>query len=147
MLSNILPCVNQHKYIINIYGQSILGVRHIDVTIGMIERKTLSFEEDYGKKTIHWKQGSFLGWGGDREQAYWDAEYSLSPGTNVRVFKQISFGQPAQSITINSDYQYGHVDGKLILVHHDKEQWPYEDRFCYACRGSWSSGEYLKNVK
>ena len=107
------------------YGQSILGVRHIDVTIGMVERKTLSFEEDHGKKTIYWKHGSFLGYGGDCKQTYWDAEYSLSPGANVRVFKQISFGQPAQSITINSDYQYGQFDGKLNLVHHDKKQIPY----------------------
>ena len=134
------------------YGQSILGVRHIDVTIGMIERKTLSFEEDYGKKTIHWKQGSFLGIGGDREQSYWDSsyrtvnKYSHLPGAKVRVFKQISFGQPAQSITINSDYQYGHVDGKLILVHHDKEQWPYQDRFSSTCSSNWDDRIYLKNV-
>ena len=99
------------------------------------------------KKTINWKQGSFMGVGGSRQQTYWNTEYSLYPGANVRVYKQTSFGWPPQSIRINSDYQYGHVDGKLILVHHDKEQWPYEDRFCYACRGSWSSGEYLKNVK
>ena len=112
----------------------------------MIKGKTLSLEEEYGNFTINWKQGSFLGFGGDRQQTYWNTKYSLSPGADVRVFKQKSLGLPSKSIKITSEYQYGNVNGKLILVYHDKEQTPYQGRFCYDCTVDWSDGEYLKDV-
>ena len=78
--------------------------------------------------SISWKQGSFLGIGGDWSQSYSVYEYIGPNGSPVPVFIQSGWGVP-ESLTIDSSLQYGMNEGTFFLVLHDKSQAPYQHRF------------------
>ena len=81
--------------------------------------------------TIHWKQGSCVGFGGDRSQTYARCRYEGSLGGNTAqflVFIQESFTK-SESFRIDHKWQYGVNDGVMFLVYHDKSQTPYQNRF------------------
>ena len=79
-------------------------------------------------QTIHWKQGSILGVGGDRQQTYSVYEYKSSGGEKVPVYIQTGW-DAAQTLTIDNQLQYGMNDGLFFLVYHDKSQTPFQHRF------------------
>lgn len=114
--------------------------------------------------TISWKQGSFMGIGGDRRQSYNVYEYIGPNGSPVPVFIQSDWDIP-ENLTIDSRVQYGMNEGILFLVLHDKSQTPYQHRFLtnftqkalYAANAliksttggkmdaSWIVGDYLRD--
>ena len=114
------------------------------------------------KINIEWKQGSFLGLGGDVSQQYIVYEYTSPNGAVVPVFIQKGWDAP-DALTINSELQYGMAEGVFYLVFHDKSQMPFQHRFIQTIhqkalytannffkkvtRGtmdmSWAIGEYL----
>ena len=122
--------------------------------------KTLTFKSRGETITIHWKQGRFVGIGGDKSQNYVLCDYTTSRGKSVPVYIQRGYDIP-QKLTIDSRLQYGTKD-VLFFVHHDKSQTPFQERF--RCRGlqkfvytendvlkmaldiSWAVGNYLVNV-
>ena len=55
--------------------------------------KTATFESVVKTTTIHWKQGSMLGFGGDRSQTYRECYYQLD-GNTVVVFVQSDWDLP-----------------------------------------------------
>ena len=65
--------------------------------------KTATFESVVKTTTIHWKQGSFLGLGGDRSQTYRECHYKLD-GNIVVVFVQSDMDLP-KPITIDGKVQ------------------------------------------
>ena len=58
--------------------------------------KTAKLLENRGKKLITWKQGSFLGFGGDQSQRYHECVYSLedNDGGKLPVFIQERISPP-----------------------------------------------------
>ena len=113
--------------------------------------------------TVNWKQGSFIGFGGDRSQHYVLCEYTSSSGNSIPVYVQDGYDIP-QKLTIDSRLQYGTHDNVLFFVYHDKSQTPYQERFrcsglhkfLYATNAflktekgidiSWVAGNYLIDV-
>ena len=96
---------------------------------------------------IKWKQGSFLGYGGDKTQSYKVYIYESPNRATVPVF--IQKGWTAHDpIIIKNDLQYGMIDGVFFLVYHDKSQTPYQHRFLQGMpqRLLHSTNEFLKNV-
>ena len=111
---------------------------------------------------VHWKQGSFLGYGGDMSQQYNVYEYTSPNGAIVPVFIQDGWSSP-DILKIGHDLQYGMSEGVFYLVYHDKAQTPYQHRFVqnllqmalYTANGilkqvskgwvdlAWPIGEYL----
>lgn len=88
----------------------------------------LTFKQDLQRITINWKQGSVLGFGGDRTQHYTLCEYNNSEGESVLVYIQNGYNIP-QSLIVDSSLQYGMQEGVLFYVLHDKSQKPYQHRF------------------
>ena len=118
-----------------------------DATIGVLKRNWLFLDLARNDVIIHWKQGSFLGIGGNREQTYTVGEYKYrNDYRNIVVYFQKDFGTLPERIQIGSQYQYGTVNGILFLVNHDKRQYPFQERFCGSCDVSYNSGEYLIDV-
>ena len=109
--------------------------------------------------TIHWKQDSFFGFGGDRYQTYEVCKYQdISTQEIIPVYIQNGWEIP-QFLTIDSRLQCGLNHGIMFLVLHDKEQKPYQNRFFgksdhpenmqtknfVGYDASWLVGEYLHN--
>lgn len=125
---------------------------------------TLTKNKQITQTTIHWKQGSVLGIGGDCSQSYNVFEYCGPNGDVILVYVQQSFGAP-QKLTVDGKLQYGMNDGVFFLVLHEKTQTPYQHRFiqnigqkaAYAANAllkaytggivdaSWCMGDYLRD--
>lgn len=131
--------------------------------MGSLKGEPLTLKSRGETVTVSWKQGSFVGFGGDRSQNYVLCDYSTSRGNSVPVYIQGGYDIP-QKLVIDSRLQYGTQDNVLFFVYHDKTQTPYQERF--RCNGlqkfvyaandllklakgidiSWLAGNYLKNV-
>ncbi|XP_053409108.1 uncharacterized protein LOC123560283 [Mercenaria mercenaria] len=120
-----------------------------------------------GKKdtvTVSWKQGSFIGFGGDRTQVYELYEYETPQGSLLLVYIQKDFDTP-DILVCDGRIQYGMNNGVLFLVYHDKEQKPYQHRFvsnqmqkaaylvnelvkkqAYGLDLLWVAGDYLRDI-
>lgn len=130
--------------------------------MGSLKGETLAFREKRETLTIHWKQGSIGGFGGNRSQTYVLCEYATSNENSVPIYIQEGY-DIKQYFTIYFRFQYGAQDSVLFFVYHDKSQKPYQERFrcdglqkfVYAANEllnmagldiSWIAGEYLKDV-
>ncbi|KAJ6636404.1 hypothetical protein Bhyg_14994 [Pseudolycoriella hygida] len=122
-----------------------------------IERKT-----KLESVSISWKQGSFLGFGGDETHIYKVYVYAFENGANILLFCQDSMSAP-HTMEINEPLQCGFQNGEMFLVLHDKKRTPYQFRFVqnknivavWAVYGlkqlknfggydfSWAAGDYL----
>lgn len=131
---------------------------------GVLKGLTLQKNARKDHIAISWKQGSVMGFGGDRSQSYNVYEYIGPNGSPVPVFIQSDWDIP-ENITIDSRVQYGMNEGVLFLVLHDKSQTPYQHRFMknftqkalYAANAliksrtggivdaSWIAGDYLRD--
>lgn len=130
--------------------------------MGSLKGETLAFREKRKTVTIHWKQDSIAGWGGDKHQTYVLCAYATRNGYSVPIYIQEG-KEIKQNFTIDFRFQYGTQDDVLFFVLHDKSQTPYQKRF--RCNGlqkfadaanellkmvgldlSWISGDYLKDV-
>lgn len=131
--------------------------------MGSLKGEVLTLNSKGDTITINWKQGSFVGFGGDKSQNYILCDYATSRGNSVPVYIQAGWDIP-QKLTIDSKLQYGTQDNVLFFVYHDKSQTPYQERF--RCNGlqkfvyaandvlkiakgidiSWAVGNYLVNV-
>ena len=131
--------------------------------MGSLKGEPLTLKSRGETVTVSWKQGSFVGFGGDRSQNYVLCDYSTSRGNSVPVYIQGGYDIP-QELVIDSRLQYGTQDNVLFFVYHDKSQTPYQERF--RCNGlqkfvyagndllklakgidiSWMAGNYLKDV-
>ena len=125
--------------------------------------QTLTLKSKLQTVTVKWKQGSVLGFGGDRSQNYVLCDYTTSGGQSIPVYVQSGYNIP-QSLTVNSSLQYGMLDSVLFFVLHDKSQTPFQHRFttnalqnfAYAANEilkmakgvdlSWVVGDYLHDV-
>ena len=96
---------------------------------------------------ISWKQGSFLGLGGDRGQSYNVYEYLGPNGSTVPIFIQSGWDAPA-GLLVDSRLQYGMNDGTFFFVLHDKSQTPYQHRFIqnFIQRSLYTGNSYLRAV-
>ena len=111
-----------------------------------LKGQKLNLNEKGPPITIHWKQGSFFGIGGERSQTYFTCQYVTNIGLIIPIYIQSSYDIP-EILTIDSRLQYGEQEGTLFFVLHNQEQKPFQQRF----RGStglvpWASGDYLINV-
>ena len=131
--------------------------------MSFMKGKTLTLKSKGKTVTVNWKQGSVLGFGGDRSQNYVLCDYTTSRGKSVPVYVQGGYDIP-RSLTVNSSLQYGMQDGVLFFVLHDKSQTPYQHRFrtndlqkfAYVANEilkmakgvdlSWVAGDYLHDV-
>lgn len=131
--------------------------------MGSLRGETLTLKSRGETITVHWKQGSLAGFGGDRSQNYVLCDYTTSNGNSVPVYIQGGYDIP-QELKIDSRLQYGTQDNVLFFVYHDKSQKPYQERF--RCNGlqqfvyaantvlkmakgidiSWVVGNYLVDV-
>ena len=131
--------------------------------MGSLKGEPLTLKSRGETVTVSWKQGSFVGFGGDRSQNYVLCDYSTSRGNSVPVYIQGGYDIP-QELVIDSRLQYGTQDNVLFFVYHDKSQTPYQERF--RCNGlqkfvyaandllklakgidvSWMAGNYLVDV-
>ena len=131
--------------------------------MSFLKGQTLTLESKGRTVTVSWKQGSFLGFGGDSKQDYALCKYNTSGGEPVAVFIQSGY-DIQRKLTVNSSLQYGMQNGILFFVYHDKSQKPYQHRFMTnnlqkfavfanellkLARGvdlSWVAGDYLHDV-
>jgi len=139
-------------------------VSSIAVTMCSLKGETLTLRRRVKTISVHWKQGSFFGFGGDRSQNYVLCDYTTSRGNSVPVYIQRGY-DILQKLTIDSRLQYGMQDNVLFFVYHDKSQTPFQERFrcgglqqfVYAAANdvlkigkgidiSWMVGNYLVNV-
>ena len=99
------------------------------------------------KIKIEWKQGSFLGLGGDVSQDYNVYEYKSPNGAVVPVFIQKGWDAP-DTLTINNELQYGMAEGVFYLVFHDKSQTPFQHRFIQTIpqQALYTANNFLKQV-
>lgn len=130
--------------------------------MGSLKGETLALREKRETLTIHWKQASVAGFGGDKSQTYILCEYATRNGYSVPIYIQEGY-EMKQNFTIDFRFQYGTQDNVLFFVYHDKSQKPYQERF--RCNGlekfvyaandllkmagidiSWIAGHYLKDV-
>ena len=113
---------------------------------------------------VSWKQGSFLGMGGDRSQRYTVYEYQSPNGAPIPVYIQSGYSAPDR-LTVDNRLQYGMSEGVFFIVYHDKSNSPYQHRFttnlyqkaAYLANEalkmkthgladlSWALGDYLHN--
>ena len=130
--------------------------------MAQLKGETLNFQGKEKTVSVSWKQGSFLGMGGDRTQSYTLCSYTLTSGAKIPVYIQQGYNIPSK-MKIDSDLQYGMQEGVMFFVYHDKSQTPYQHRFrcntlqtfAYAVnevaklRGvdlSWVAGDYLRDI-
>ena len=131
--------------------------------MSVLRGETLTLKSEGVIRTVSWKQGSFLGIGGDCSQEYRFCTYTTGNGTEVPVYIQKSYDVPTK-LTVNSQLQFGMQEGVLFYVFHDKSQTPYQHRFktndlqkaAYAANSilkmtkgvdlSWVAGDYLRNI-
>ena len=132
------------------------------VEMGSLKGETLALREKRETVTIHWKQDSWGGIGGDKSQTYVLCEYATRNGYSIPIYIQEGY-EIKQNFTIDFRFQYGLQDNVMFFVFHDKSQKPYQQRFrcdglqkfVYAANEvlkltgvdiSWIAGEYLKDV-
>jgi hypothetical protein len=128
---------------------------------GMRELHLVSIDQQV---TISWKQGSFLGAGGDHSEPYSLCKYSKD-GDLIPVFIQRGYDIP-QVLPVDGRLQWGMNDGNFFFVFHDKSRTPYQHRFVQSAAqnlaiyanemiklktkgfvdASWVVGDYLHNV-
>ena len=131
--------------------------------MSVLRGQTLSLKSEGVIQTVSWKQGSFLGMGGDCSQEYRFCTYTTGSGTEVPVYIQKSYTVP-KKLTVDRELQFGMQEGVLFYVFHDKTQTPYQHRFksndlqkvAYAANSilkmtkgvdiSWIAGDYLRNI-
>lgn len=130
--------------------------------MSQLKGETITLKEQGGAVKIQWKQGSFLGVGGDRTQTYRLCTYALSSGSEIPVYIQTNYSVPDE-MDIDSKLQYGMQEGVIFYVYHDKEQKPFQHRFrsnalqkfAYMANAitklkgidlSWVAGDYLHDV-
>ncbi|KAG5851413.1 hypothetical protein ANANG_G00093110 [Anguilla anguilla] len=104
--------------------------------MSMLKGQKLTFVSSDGAKKVEWKQGSFLGFGGDASQYYNECTYKMSGGCLIPVYIQSNFSKP-NSFTVDSKCQYGMQNGVIFLVIHDKSQTPYQHRFMMNPTQEW----------
>ena len=135
-----------------------------------LEGQTLTYVSKGEKIKVSWKQGSLLGYGGDKSQYYYLCTYSYE-GHEVPVYVQADYTIKS-NLTVDSSLQYGMQEGVVFYVYHNKSQTPYQHRFrtttlqkfAYAMnalvniaakirtRGkanvdlSWIAGDYLRDI-
>ena len=99
-----------------------------------------------GCVTINWKQGSFLGIGGDHSQKYNIFNYETPHKSLVPLYVQHDYVSP-DKIVCNEKMQYGMNNGVFFVVLHDKSQTPYQHRFIQTeiQRNLYRANEILKN--
>ena len=130
--------------------------------MSFLKGKTLTLVSKGENVRVEWKQGSFLGVGGDRSQNYYLCKYSMD-GTDIPVYVQASYTIKSR-LTVDSSLQYGMQEGILFFVYHDKSQTIYQHRFrtntlqkigyglnaaLKKYRGydaSWIAGDYLRDI-
>lgn len=132
--------------------------------MSVLRGQTLELKSKGDNVTVHWKQGSFIGFGGDRSQTYRLCTYSVSGASgDVPVYIQSGYSIP-DNLTVDGSLQYGMQEGTIFYVFHDKSQTPYQHRFrsnglqklAYAANNklkekkgidlSWAAGDYLHNL-
>ena len=131
--------------------------------MAQLKGETITLKSKGKTVTVSWKQGSFLGMGGDKSQNYWLYTYTRPTGTEIPVYIQAGYDVPSR-MTIDSNLQYGMQEGVIFFVYHDKSQTPYQHRFrtntlqkfAYAANEltkmmkgvdlSWLAGDYLRDV-
>ena len=132
--------------------------------MSMLKGQTLTLKERGEGVSVSWKQGSFMGFGGDMHETYVLCKYSAPSGEIVPVYIQTSKYNVSRELTVNSRLQYGMQDGVLFYVLHDKSNKPYQHRFrtntlqklAYAANTivkltkgvdlSWVAGDYLHDL-
>lgn len=95
-------------------------------TMGCLRGETLTLKSRRETVTVTWKQGSFVGFGGDRSQNYVLCDYITGKGNSVPVYIQGGYDVP-QKLIIDSKLQYGTQDNVLFFVYHDKSQTPFQE--------------------
>ena len=117
-----------------------------------LKGQTLTLQKQVEIVTIEWKQGSFMGFGGDMVQHYSLCDYQTPTKRHIQVYIQQGFDVP-HKLTIDSDLQYG-VHERPFLVLHDKSQKIYQHRFkpptsyfgAVVAAENWFAGDYLCDV-
>lgn len=89
---------------------------------------TLTKEKQVQTIDVSWKQGSFLGVGGDKSQRYTVFEYKSPNGAPIPVYIQSGYSAPDR-LTVDNRLQYGMSEGVFFIVYHDKSQTPFQHRF------------------
>ena len=113
----------------------------------LLKGETLKLRGERGTITIHWKQGSVAGFGGDRSQTYVLCEYATHNDYSVPIYIQKGY-EIKQNFTIDFRFQDGAQDSVMFFVYHDKSQTPYQQRFrcmwppkvCLRCKRSSEDG-------
>ena len=130
--------------------------------MGSLKGETLEFREKRETLTIHWKQESLFGIGGNKTQTYVLCEYATRNENIVPIYIQEGY-EIKQNFTIDSRFQYGLQDKVMFFVYHDKSHKPYQQgfrcdglqKFVYAANEllkmvgvdiSWFAGEYLEVI-
>lgn len=54
--------------------------------MSFLKGETLTYVREVHRLTVSWKQGSFVGFGGDRSETYLVCEYSTAGGGKVQVY-------------------------------------------------------------
>ena len=130
--------------------------------MGSLKGETLKLRGKGETITIHWKQNSVAGIGGNRSQTYVLCEYATRNDYSVPIYIQEGY-EIKENFTIDYRFQFGAQDNVLFFVYHDKSQTPFQERF--RCNGlqkfvyaandvlkmsgvdiSWIFGNYLKDV-
>ena len=116
--------------------------------MSFMKGQTLTLKSKGQTVTVNWKQGSVLGFGGDRSQNYVLCDYTTSGGQSIPVYVQGGYDIP-RSLTVNSSLQYGMQEGVLFFVLHDKSQTPYQHRFTTTAlqKFAYAANEILKMAK
>ncbi|KAG5855213.1 hypothetical protein ANANG_G00046690 [Anguilla anguilla] len=104
--------------------------------MAMLKGQTLTLVSSHGVKKVEWKQGSFIGFGGDRSQNYNECTYKMGEGVLIPVYIQSDRSKPDR-LKVDSKCQYGVQNGVIFLVIHDKSQTPYQHRFMMNPKQEW----------
>ena len=106
----------------------------------------LTKKELVGSVTINWKQGSFLGIGGDHSQKYNIFNYETPHKSLIPLYIQHDYDSP-EKIVCNEKMQYGMNKGVFFMVLHDKSQTPYQHHFIQTeiQKNLYKANEILKN--
>ena len=115
------------------YLNTIKGLKYLiaftpRTEMSQFKGDTLTFKRKGETVKVQWKQGSFLGWGGDQIQTYWLCTYTLPSGSEAPVYIQTGYDVP-KKMKIDRRLQYGMQDGVIFFVYHDKSQRPFQHRF------------------
>ena len=132
--------------------------------MSMLRGQTLTLIKRGEAVKVEWKQGSFLGFGGDQHETYVLCMYSAPGGEEIPVYIQTSKYSVESKLKVDGRLQYGMQDGVLFYVLHEKSNKPYQHRFrtntlqklAYAANSivkltkgvdlSWVAGDYLHDL-